>query len=91
METQNNYIKNTQDNTMEIYQITWQEIPVMITYTHYYFASVRVSHLAIKAAQPLPITKTGYRSIWLLEAELGEKSPIRYVFETLEAMSQLKK
>ena len=91
MKTQSNNTKNNKEKTKEVYEITWRKIPITITYMYHYFASAGVSHLTVKADQPIPITETGYRSIWVFDGELDERSPVEYVIEALDGMSRLKK
>lgn len=88
METRNT---NHREKHKEIYTITWEGIPITITYIENYFAKAGVSHLSFKADEPLPLTETGYRSVWLFEGQLGGKSPVEYVIDALNVESQAKK
>ena len=71
--------------------VKWENIDIQIIHKPDYFASVGVGHLEVKANQPLPFTDTGYRSIWLMCGELGERSVQDYVLQALEHDSKQKK
>lgn len=47
----------TQKTTIE-----WQKIKVIIDYSPNKYGSI--SHVAIKAGEPLPVTETGYKSLY---------------------------
>ena len=58
--------------------LPWQEVNIKITYESDYSQAVKaiqgyqLAHITIKAETPLPITKTGYRSIFLPDSEVEE-------------------
>jgi hypothetical protein len=49
--------------TRQIHEVRWQGIPVTVTYDPDWLKII--AHLELKAAQPLPLTETGYRSLFL--------------------------
>ncbi|WP_421805738.1 hypothetical protein [Flagellimonas sp.] len=75
----------------ETFNFTWCNIPITLNYVKDYWASVGVGHLEVKAEEPLPITETGYRSIWVLPGQLDRTDPISYVRESLDELSRSKK
>ncbi|MCI5091191.1 hypothetical protein [Phaeodactylibacter sp.] len=52
------------------YGIWWEGIDIEITYKPKWVALY--DHIEVRARQPLPITETGYRSIFLTETEITE-------------------
>ena len=50
---------------IETYAVTWQDIPVTITYEANWLGLC--AHLQLRAGERLPITETGYRSIYTSE------------------------
>jgi len=73
------------------YTITWEQISILICFKPNYFSALGVSHLEIKAAQPLPITSTGYKSIWISKGELQGIPVKQYVIRALNDTSKTKK
>ena len=77
---------------------TWQSIPIIIKYQPHYSQAVlkimgyQLAHVQIKAEEPLPITETGYRSIFLpnqIVQQMG--GVVSYVNAVLDEASQSKK
>ena len=66
----------------------WNGIPLLITYTKNYYKAAGISHITVKAPEPLPITETGFRSMWLHEEELSSTTPVAYLLEFLNLESQ---
>lgn len=58
-------------NHIETHQILWQDIPITLTYQAEWLDLC--AHLQFKAGERLPITETGYKSIYL-SAEAIEKA-----------------
>lgn len=60
----------------QIYTLQWQGITITITHQSDYSNVYRqiygmpLHHIGIKADQPLPFTSTGYKSLFLSNAEL---------------------
>lgn len=52
------------------YKLEWQGIPVTILYKPKYLTVM--AHIEVRAEQPIPITETGYRSIFITEEEVEE-------------------
>lgn len=50
-------------NSIETYEILWQDIPITLTYQAEWLGLC--AHLQFKAGERLPITETGYKSIYL--------------------------
>jgi hypothetical protein len=86
-------MKDRKENrrTPQVFQTTWSNIPITITFKENYWSSVNVSHLEVKADEPLPITETGYRSIWIMPGELEGTNPVDFVLSGLDEMSLSKK
>ncbi|MBO6516072.1 MAG: hypothetical protein JJ975_05940 [Bacteroidia bacterium] len=59
-------------------QITWNNIEITIEYKKSCFKAVKdihgydLAHVQVTASQPLPITKTGYRSCFLANSIIEE-------------------
>tara|TARA_E500000318_G_scaffold112008_1_gene133343 strand:+ start:29805 stop:30134 length:330 start_codon:yes stop_codon:yes gene_type:complete len=83
--------KGLKEKPSEVFEIVWSKIPITIKYTPNYWESVKVDHLEVKAAEPLPFTETGYRSAWLLPGQLDGRTPVEYVMQALEEDSKTKK
>ncbi|MEM9363625.1 MAG: hypothetical protein AAGA43_13385 [Bacteroidota bacterium] len=81
----------TSNKEYEKYELEWSGIPINIEYCLNYWSSANVSHLKISALEPLPFTETGFKSVWLYEGQLKDRTPIEYVREALETDSQTKK
>lgn len=60
-------------NSEIILSIIWERIPITISYKPRYseidFKQMVVSHIQVKADEPLPITETGYRSIFFFQVQ----------------------
>ena len=82
---------SAQEKKPETFNFTWSNIPITLSYVKDYWASVGVSHLEVSAKEPLPITETGYRSIWLMPGELEGTTPVEYVLSALQELSRTKK
>lgn len=60
----------------QIFRHTWQGIEIEISFKPNYSKAYQdimgdtLSHIAIKAGEPLPITQTGYRSVFLSSEEV---------------------
>ncbi len=64
----------------EVFNITWQGINIEISCcepsymkSHREIYGYGMPHIEVKSAQPLPITETGYKSIFIAEPELAGK------------------
>jgi len=84
------------DKSSKTYRITWQSVEIDVRHTPDYWSAVKrvyrysMDHLEVISVEPerepLPITETGYRSIFLCSTELEEfDSPAEYVLAALEA------
>ncbi len=74
------------------YTIKWENIDISIAYKPDYFKSANVSHLEVKAKEPLPFTDSGYRSIWLMKGELDGLTGVeQYVINALNYDSNTNK
>lgn len=77
--------KNIEERKQNLitYQIKWDNIPITINYIKNYWKSCLVSHLEIKCNEPLPITNTGYRSIWLFDNDPAHRDIKTFVITGL--------
>lgn len=78
----------------EIFNTQWKGIEINIVFIKNYFGSAQVSHLKVssKGGQPLPISESGFRSIWLYPEHLdGGITPVQFVLDALEVESNTKK
>ncbi len=67
------------------YSVTWRGIDLAITHTPNKWDMI--DHIEIRSAdrQPLPITQTGYKSVWLCPEDVAEyESAPAFVLEWLE-------
>ena len=83
------------DKPSKTYRITWQTVEIDVRHTPDYWSAVKrvygysMDHLEVIAIEPdrapLPITETGYRSIFLYSTELEEfDTPADYVLAALD-------
>jgi hypothetical protein len=65
-------MENTHKNPTITYEVEWEGIAFTIRYTPQWLSFM--AHIEVFAEEPLPITETGYRSIFLHqeEAEQGQ-------------------
>ena len=52
----------------DIYQmlsLVWRDIPLTLAFHPHAFASLNVAHMEIRCHEPLPVTETGYKSIFV--------------------------
>ncbi|MEO1545288.1 MAG: hypothetical protein AAFU74_00955 [Bacteroidota bacterium] len=77
-------------NQVIIKKIKWENIEIEATYKPNYFASAEVSHLEIRSNEVLPITETGYRSIFLFKNELENTSLEDFILDGLDKASKSK-
>lgn len=82
--------------TRRSFQIHWQGIPVTITIEDDYSPAYRrhyghgMAHLEISAGQPLPISETGYRSLFLPTHTLADEGgPVAFVTTWLDYAAEL--
>ena len=83
----------------DVFNITWQGIDIEITCSKPdYLSSYReiygyeMLHIEVRSALPLPITETGYKSIFIAESELADKGgSLKYVTSYIEEMTKSKK
>ncbi len=81
----------------QTYPINWQGIEISIFYqpdyskAHKEIIGQAIAHIEVKANEPLPITKTGYRSLFLAFSEVEENGgAVLLVQKWLEEMAQSK-
>ena len=77
--------------------LPWQGIQVTITYQAHYSDAVlqihgyQLAHVTVEAETPLPITETGYRSIFIPDKEVQEAGGVvAYVHKALNEAAQSK-
>ncbi len=76
----------------DVFNITWQGIEIEITCSKpNYLSSYReiygyeMLHIEVRSASVLPITETGYKSIFIAEPELaGKGGSLKYVTSYLD-------
>lgn len=80
------------------FPFTWKGIPILIKYQANYAASVvrimgyQLAHIELYAKEPLPITESGYRSIFLNHQIIEEIGDVKtYVKTILDENAILKK
>ncbi|MDC6367228.1 MULTISPECIES: hypothetical protein [Flavobacteriaceae] len=78
------------DKEVHTYKGRWNGIAITVVYQPNYFESANVSHLEVRADEPLPITETGYRSHWVLDGELEGTDPFEYTLKGLDVQSKSK-
>jgi hypothetical protein len=76
---------------IETYQLEWEQTKITIIYKPNYSKAVeeihdyQLAHIQVKADEALPITETGYRSIFLPEKEVSERAGVTcFIWELLE-------
>lgn len=81
--------------TYQTFSLNWQGIELTIRYqpdysaTHKEVAGFALAHITVQAAEPLPITQTGFRSQFLPAQEVVEAGGvIAYVQNWLAVMAQ---
>ncbi len=82
----------------EVFNITWEGIEIEITcyepnYTKSYkeIYGHKMLHIEVKSALPLPITETGYKSIFISEPELARHSgSLKYVTSYIDGQAKSK-
>ncbi len=52
--------------------IDWRGIEITIGFDAEYFPSLGMAHMEIRSPQPLPITETGYKSIFVPKADIAD-------------------
>lgn len=70
-------------------EITWRGIPIKIMYQPDYFPTSEMAHIDVYCAQPLSITDTGYRSIFIPTREVPDlQSAVNHVFDLLDTQAR---
>lgn len=52
--------------------LTWQGIPFTLSFIPDYFASAGIAHIEIRCDEALPITETGYKSIFAPNEDIAD-------------------
>lgn len=52
--------------------IDWRGIEITIGFDAEYFPSLGMAHMEIRSPRPLPITETGYKSIFVPKADIAD-------------------
>ncbi|MCK5555728.1 MAG: hypothetical protein KAI76_05785 [Alphaproteobacteria bacterium] len=75
--------------TYQTITLTWQSIDFTLAFDHEYFTSCGIAHIEIYCNQPLPITETGYKSIFVPTADIADiKIAAALVLQTLTLSAQ---
>lgn len=82
------------------FSFQWQGISVNVTYCPDYSKAMReiqgyaLAHIEVRAETRLPITETGYRSIWLPNGEVqeagGAEKLVKFILDTEAQSSEWK-
>ena len=76
---------------MQTLELTWQGIPVTVTHKPQWLKGP-YDHLELRAADPLPVTETGYRSHFIHPEELALFDSVEtFVTEWLDEYAKQKK
>lgn len=77
--------------------LPWQGMNIKVTYQPHFSEAVReiqgyqLAHITVTAATPLPITETGFRSIFLADEEVKQAGgAIAYVRQILDEAAKSK-
>ncbi len=74
----------------QTYTLTWQDITVEITHVSNWLNGSH-DHIALRAACPLPVTNTGYRSLFVPHDSMADVSDIpAFVQDWLDEAAQSK-
>jgi len=92
-------METVQMENKDVFNITWQGIEIEITCSKpVYLSSHRkiygygMLHIEVKSTLPLPITETGYKSIFISEPELaGKGGSLKYVTSFIDAEAKSEK
>ncbi len=57
--------------TYETMNMTWQGIEFTLDYNAEHFLPANIAHIEIRCNRPLPITETGYKSIFISNADIA--------------------
>ena len=57
--------------TYETMNMTWRGIEFTLAYDAEHFPSANIAHIEIRCNRPLPITETGYKSIFISNADIA--------------------
>jgi len=90
------------DSKMEnkdVFNITWEGIDIEIvcyepnyTKSHREIYGYAMFHIEVRSEQPLPITETGYKSIFIAEPELARQGgSLKYVTSYIDEMAKSEK
>lgn len=72
---------------IQTYEVVWQEIPVTITYKPKWLNLC--AHLELRAGERIPVTETGYRSVFLSAEFVTQKGgPVAFAIGLLEEAAQ---
>ena len=58
--------------TYQTLPLTWQGITFTLAFAPDYLAGVGMAHLEIRSKEPLPVTETGYKSIFVPKADIAD-------------------
>ncbi|PIR39914.1 MAG: hypothetical protein COV35_00415 [Alphaproteobacteria bacterium CG11_big_fil_rev_8_21_14_0_20_39_49] len=69
----------------------WKNIDFILEYTPEYYIGSDMSHIQIRCKEPLPITETGYKSIFLNKSEVTDiQNATDLVMENLDETAKKK-
>jgi len=52
--------------------ISWNNIAITIAYDPDYFPSCSTGHIEVRCERPLPITETGYKSLFINRSDIAD-------------------
>ncbi|WP_108813247.1 hypothetical protein [Loktanella sp. Alg231-35] len=78
------------DDAYEAFTLHWSEFSILVEYQWQWLNSGNW-HIQLRCDEPLPVTQTGYRSIFVADAELDGETDIRaFVVTALDEAAQSK-
>ena len=67
----------------QMFALVWRDIPLTLAFHPHAFASLNVAHMEIRCPEALPITETGYKSIFVNAGDVPDIHAAALVLDTL--------
>ena len=78
------------DDPYEAFTLQWSDFSILVEYQRHWLNSGNW-HIQLRCDEPLPVTQTGYRSIFVGDAEFENADDIRaFVIAALDEAAQSK-
>lgn len=58
--------------TYETMNMKWRDIDFTLAYNAYHFPSANIAHAEVHCDKPLPITETGYKSMFMANTDIAD-------------------